>query len=161
MSLRVDLRADGVDHASRGDNGNVLLATFGVPFDAEAATFAVEAAVETGRDLVVANLVELEALPLSLRMGYDSLEYEPELADSLAAPARLAQSLGVHVERLRVKTPRRVQALLELVKEREVSLLVLGPDRSAVKPRLYRRAAAAVRDRLSCLVWLSWDLPAA
>jgi nucleotide-binding universal stress UspA family protein len=160
MSLRLGERTTGFDVAAGGAFGNVLLATFGVPFDAEAAAFAVDSAVEAGRSLIVANIVELEPLPLSLHMGYDSLEYTPELAASLIAPARLAQSLGVRVERLRVKTPRRVIALVELVKERQVSLLVLGPDRNAVKPRLYRKAAAAVRGRLSCLVWLSWDLTA-
>ncbi len=158
MSLQVEVRTEAPGLASSAGSGDVLLATFGVPFDAEAAAFAVDSAVEAGRNLIVANVVELEPLPLSLRMGYDSLEYTPELAASLLAPVQLAQSLGVHVERLRVKTPRRVRSLIELVKERQVSLLVLGPDRNVVKPRLYRKAAAAVRGRLSCLVWLSWDL---
>lgn len=158
MSLQVEVRTEAPGLADSAGSGDVLLATFGVPFDAEAAAFAVDSAVEAGRNLIVANVVELEPLPLSLRMGYDSLEYTPELAASLLAPVQLAQSLGVHVERLRVKTPRRVRSLIELVKERQVSLLVLGPDRDAVKPRLYRKAAAAVRGRLSCLVWLSWDL---
>lgn len=157
MSLVGLTRAASVSAAGGGD-GTVLLATFDVPFDPDAARFAVDSAFEAGRSLVVANVVRLEPLPLSLRMGYDSLEYSPELASSLLAPAERAHSLGVQVERLRVKTPRRVRALVELVKERHVGLLVLGPDRSAVAPRLYRRAAAAVREQLSCLVWVSWDL---
>jgi nucleotide-binding universal stress UspA family protein len=161
MGPGIGLRRAGPGFRSGGSAGNVLLATFDVPFDAEAASFAVDSAVEAGRSLIVANVVKLEPLPLSIQMGYDSLDYAPELAASLVAPAQLAQSLGVHVERLRVKTPRRVDALVEIVLERQVGLLVLGPDRNAVRPRLYRKAAAAVRDRLSCLVWLSWDLPSA
>lgn len=158
MSLHLAQGVTGLDRPGGGGRGSVVLATFGVPFDHEAAVFAVDSAVEAGRDLIVANVVELEPLPLSLRMGYDSLEYPPELAASLVAPAQLAHSLGVRVERLRVKTPRRVPALVELVKERQASMLVLGPDRDAVKPRIYRKAAAAVRNSLSCLVWMSWDL---
>ena len=76
-------------------------------------------------------------------------------ADALRAPAELAHSLGVAVERLRVRSPRPVDALLELVAEREPALLVFGPDRSRVPARRYRKAAKAVRERATCLVWLS------
>jgi nucleotide-binding universal stress UspA family protein len=161
VSLQVGVRRIGGDFPVGGASGNVLLATFDVPFDTEAAVFAVDSAVEAGRSLIVVNVVALEPMPLSVRLGYDRLEYSDEMAESLVAPVKLAQSLGVPVERLRVKTPRRVDALIQIVKEREVGLLVLGPDRKAVRPRLYRKAATAVRDRLSCLVWVSWDLPAA
>lgn len=161
VSLRFGVRRAALGALPSGAAGHVLLATFDAPFDAEASAFAVDSAVESGRSLIVANIVELEPLPLSIRMGYDSLDYTPEMAVSLIAPVQLAQSLGVRVERLRVKSFRRVDALVDLVKERQVSLLVLGPDRSKVRPRLYRKAAEAVRDRLSCLVWLSWDIPPA
>ncbi len=149
----------GGDGSAAGGGGDVLLATFDVPFDVEAARFAVDTAVETGHSLIVANVVELPPLPMSVVLGYDTLDYSPELAASLREPVDLAYSLGVHVERLRVKSFRRVEALVELVKERRIGLLVLGPDRKVVGRRLYNRAARAVRDELSCLVWLSWELP--
>ena len=141
------------------DDGNVLLATFDVPFDSAAAAFAVDAAVESNRTLIIANVVELPPLPMSIAMGSDMLEYTPELAASLLAPAELACSLGVKVERLRVKSFRRVDALVELASERNIRLLVLGPDRDKVSKRLYNKAATAVRERLDCLVWVTWDLP--
>ena len=34
---------------------------------------------------------------------------------------------------------------------------VFGPDRSALRPRRYRKAARAIRDQASCLVWLADD----
>ena len=136
MSLRA--AREHIGPLNSGAGGNVLLATFDVPFDEAAAVFAVDAAVESGQTLIVANIVELEPLPLSIRMGCDSLEYTPQLAASLLAPVELALSLGLRVERLRVKTFRRVDALVELAKERRVNLLVLGPDRTEVRPRLYR-----------------------
>ena len=37
-------------------------------------------------------------------------------------------------------------------------MLVLGPDRRRVSERLYRKAARAVRERLECLVWITWEL---
>jgi hypothetical protein len=141
------------------DDGSVMLATFDVPFDEAASSFAVAAAVDSGRTLVVANVVELPPLPMSVRMGTDLLEYAPELAASLLRPVEMATALGVKVERLRVKSFRRVDALVEVASERSVRLLVLGPDRTRVSRRLYNKAAVAVRERLDCLVWLTWDLP--
>jgi hypothetical protein len=87
-------------------------------------------------------------------MRYDQLPEAPEEADALRAPAELANSLGVRVERLRVKSPRPVAALLELVAERSPGLLVFGPDRRRMRGRAYRKAVKAVRQRASCLVWL-------
>jgi nucleotide-binding universal stress UspA family protein len=156
----VATRAPPLDPPMVQDDGSVLLATFDVPFDEAASSFAVAAAVDSGRTLIVANVVELPPLPLSVRLGSDLLEYTPELAASLLRPVEQASALGVKVERLRVKSFRRVEALLEVASERHVRLLVLGPDRTKVSRRLFNKAAAAVRERLDCLVWLSWDIPA-
>jgi Universal stress protein family len=132
----------------------VLLATLGAPFDPAAAAVAVDAAVESGEPLIVANVVELLPLPLSAMLGHDQVESDED-AESLRAPAELARALGVAVERLRVRSPRPVDALLELVAERDPGLLVFGPDRSRLGRRRYRKAAKAVRERATCLVWLS------
>ena len=133
----------------------MLLATLGVPFDPEACTFAVDAAVEAGQALIVANVVELPPLAMSVKLGYDQLPDTPEEAEAFRAPAALAHSLGVRVERLRVRSPRPVEALLDLTAERRPGVLVFGPDRARIKRRLYRKAAKAIRDRVTCLVWLA------
>ena len=52
-------------------------------------------------------------------------------------------------------SPHPVDALLELVAERNPGLLVFGPDWSLLKPRRYRRAAKKIRERATCLVWLA------
>ena len=96
----------------------VLLATLDVPFDPGATTVAVDAAVESGQPLIVANIAELPPLPLSVVMGYDELEYTEEMERSLREPAQLAQSLGLRVERLKVKSLHPVEAMLELARER-------------------------------------------
>ena len=133
----------------------MLLATLGVPLDPEASVYAVDVAVEAGEPLIVANVVELAPLAMSVNMRYDQLEDEPSVADALRFPAELAQSLGVAVERVRVRSPRPIEALLEFAGEREPGLLVFGPDRSKLRPWRYRRAAKAVRERAPCLVWLA------
>jgi nucleotide-binding universal stress UspA family protein len=132
----------------------VFLATFGVPFDERAAEFAVDSALESGVALIVANVVEIGPLPLSFIMGYDQLPDPPVLAASLRAPAELARSLGVQVERLRVKTLHPISALLDVVAERSPGLLVFGPDRKRMRRFRYWRAARAVRESAPCLVWL-------
>jgi hypothetical protein len=133
----------------------VLLATLGVPFDPDASAFAVDAAVEAGQALIVANVVQLPPLSMSVQLGYDQLPDSPEDEAAFRAPAALAHSLGVEVERLRVRSLRPVEALLELAMERSPAVLVFGPDRSRIKERLYRKAAMAIRDRAACLVWLA------
>ena len=130
-------------------------ATLDVPFDAEATVVAVDAAVEAGQPLIVANIVELPPLPLSIRMGYDQLEYAPEMDASLRAPAELAASLGVRVERLRVRSPHPVEALVQVAHERRPGLLVFGPDRRRLPRRRYARAAKALREDGSWLIWLA------
>jgi nucleotide-binding universal stress UspA family protein len=133
----------------------VLLATLGVPFDPAASTFAVDAAVESGEPLIVANVVELPPLGMSVAMGYDQLPDRPEEAEALRAPAELAHSLGAEVERLRVRSPRPLEALLQLTAERAPGLLVFGPDRTRIRGRTYRKAARLLRQHASCLVWLA------
>jgi nucleotide-binding universal stress UspA family protein len=136
------------------ERGAVLLATLGVPFERAAVELAVDTSLENGQPLIVANVVELPPLPLSVMLGYDQID-DPRDAEAFRAPAELARSLGVTVERLRVKSPRPIEALLQLVAERSPGLLVFGPDRSRLRPRRYRKAARAVRERAACLVWLA------
>ena len=139
--------------AAQGGRG-ILLATIGVPFEPAAAELAVDTAVETGQALVVVNAVEILLSPCSLTLGYDEPESEADAA-ALAAPAVLARSLGVAVERLRLRSPHPVEALVALASERRPSLLVFGPDRARVRARRYRRAARLVRERAPGLVWLA------
>ena len=130
----------------------VVLATLDVPFAEDAAAFAVDSAVESGQPLVLVNAAEVPLAPWAM-LGYGYLERE-ELQDALREPAALAQSLAVNVERLRVCSPHPIDALLEVVAERNPAVLVFGPDRSRLKPRTYRRAAKRIRERVSCLLWL-------
>ena len=133
----------------------ILLATMGAPFDEEAVAVAVDAAVESGEELIVANITRLEPLGLSMIMGYDALEeFTPEVSRSVRRPVRLAAEFGLRVERLRIRSPRPVSALLELVRERQPGLVVFGPDRRRLSRRLYRKATTALRAGIGYLVWL-------
>jgi nucleotide-binding universal stress UspA family protein len=131
----------------------VLLATLDVPYADEAIAFAVDSAVENGQPLVLVNVAEVLPTAYSL-LGYGYVERE-ELQEALRKPVELARSLAVSVERLRVCSPHPVDALLEVVAERDPGLLVFGPDRRRLSGRRYRRAEKAVRERASCLVWVA------
>lgn len=131
----------------------VMLVTFDVPFEAEATELAVDAAVESGQRLIVVNMADLPLGPISLAMHFEYIGTE-EVEDALRAPAELAHSLGVEVERLRVCSPHPVTALLELVTEREPGLLVVGPDRERLRRRTYAKLVKRIRARANCLVWL-------
>jgi len=130
-----------------------MLVTFDVPFEPEATALAVDAAVESGQRLIVVNLAEIPIGPISLAMKYEYVGTQ-EVEDALRAPAELAYSLAVDVERLRLCSPRPVDALLELVAERAPGLLVVGPDRERLKRRTYAKWTKRISERAACLVWL-------
>ena len=132
-----------------------MLVTFDVPVRPDAAALAVDTAVESGQQLVLVNLVELTIRPMTMSWGSDVVVME-DVEDSLRAPAELAASLAVAVERLRVVSPRPLAALLELVFERSPGLLVLGADTRRMRRRAYRKAAEKVREA-ACLVWIPPD----
>jgi hypothetical protein len=158
--MGVDIKDRGTDVSTGGGAAGrpVLLATLGVPLNDEASVFAVDTAVESGQRLVVANVTALEPLRMSIALGYDALpELTPEVSASLRRSAELARSLGVHVERLRVRSPRPLQALVDLVADVRPGLFVFGPDRRALRERRYRKALGAVRDQVTCLVWVPND----
>jgi nucleotide-binding universal stress UspA family protein len=149
---RRSLRED-ISVVSAAAGRPVLLATLDVPFAEDAAAFAVDSAVETGQPLVVVNAVEVPPTPWTL-VGYGYIERD-DLQNELRKPAELACSLAVRVERLRLCSPHPIEALLEIVAERDPGLLVFGPDRSRLKPRTYRRAAKKILAHVTCLVWFA------
>ena len=148
---RTSLREDRSLHAAAGRP--VLLATLDVPFAEDAAAFAVDSAVETGQPLIVLNAAEVSPTPWTL-LGYGYIERD-DLQNELRKPAELARSLAVPVERLRLCSPHPIDALLEIVAERDPGLLVFGPDRSRLKQRTYRRAAKKILAHVTCLVWFA------
>jgi nucleotide-binding universal stress UspA family protein len=152
LTLRRRISREDVSALDRGDRP-VLLATLDVPFSADATEFAIDAAVESGKPLILVNAAEVLPTAYSL-LGYGYVERE-ELQDALREPAELASSLAVRVERLRVCSPHPVDALLEVVAERDPAVLVFGPDRRHLSGRRYRRAERVVRERAPCLVWTS------
>lgn len=138
---------------------SVMLATLGVPLDRDAATFAVDSAVEAGRELIVVNVTVLEPLGLSMILGYDALpEFTPEVSSSLDLAVGLARSLGVGVERVRIRSPRPAEALVQLVHERRPGVLVFGPRTRPGRDRRARRALARIRDEVDCMLWYPSEL---
>ena len=133
----------------------MALATLSVRFDAEAERVAIDGAMETSALLVVVNVLRMRPYPCTMRLlgpGGATLPEEEDL-EPVRATARRAAALGIDTQLLRVTSSRPVQALLEIVRERDASLLVFGPDRARVRERTLRRTAARLRERAPCLVW--------
>ena len=143
--------------AGRAGSRPVMLATLAVPFEPESARIAIQAAMEGGVKLIVVDAVEMPLWLQSMTTRRD-LEDEADRAE-ICAMARHAAALGIEVEHLRVRSPRPVEAVLELCGEREAGLLVLGPDPSRLRPRSFRRAVRRVRKRASCLLWVAGEGP--
>jgi nucleotide-binding universal stress UspA family protein len=137
----------------------IMLVTFDVPVDPHAAELAVDAAVEAGQPLVVVNVVEMPIRPMTSSWGREVVVTE-DVDESLRAPAELARSLAVAVERIKLVSPRPLKALLELVAEREPGLLVVGPDRRRMGRWRLRRVERRICGSAPCLVWIGADLEA-
>src|SRR5690348_1936299 len=151
----------GAGDLGAGGSPVLLVTFFGVPFHPAASELAVGSAVEAGQPLTVANFVELPPLPMSVCLGHDHLDDPPEVEAALRAPAERAHLLGVQVERLLVRSPRPIAALIQLASERRPGLLVLGPEPGRLSERFFRRARRAVREKTDCLVWSADCLPGA
>jgi hypothetical protein len=148
-------RSGPLDETSRHSAAGrpVLLATLDVPFDEDATAFAVDSALENGQPLVIVNAAEVLLTPWMF-LGYGYVERD-DLQNELRKPADLARSLAVRVERLRVCSPHPIEALLQLVVERNPGVLVFGPDRSRLKTRTYRRAVKKINECATCLIWVA------
>jgi hypothetical protein len=134
----------------------VMLATLSVRIDPEAERFAIETALETGARLLIVNLLTLPPYPATIMLArqYATLPHEEDI-EAVRASAARAQAQGVATELLRVTSRRPLQALLELVAERNVGLLALGPDVRRTPRWLLALASARVRRRAGCLVWIA------
>ena len=136
----------------------VMLATLAVPFEPDSARVAIQAAMEGGVKLIVVDAVEMPFWPQSMATRHAELE-EPSDRQAIRRLVEQTAALGIEVEHLRVRSPRPVEALIELAGEREAGLLVLGPDPSRLRPRSFRRAVKRIRKRASCLLWVAGEGP--
>jgi hypothetical protein len=137
----------------------VVLATLSVRVDPSAERMAIDSALEAGVPLIIANLLPLRPFPNTLATvgpAGMNLPYEEDLEAVRATGARAA-ALGVQTELLRVTTRRPLQALLEVVREREAGLLVFGPDLSRTNRLRFRWVAKRLRREADCLVWIAPD----
>ncbi len=157
--MKLQDRAGTVVGADTGVSSSrpVMLVTFDVPVRSDAAAVAVDSAVESGQPLLLVNVVDLPMRPMTASWGQEVVVLE-DVDASLRAPAELAHSLAVAVERLRIVSPRPVTALLELVAERLPGLLVVGPDRRRIGRWRLRRAERRICRSAPCLVWTGADL---
>ena len=144
-------------HVERTRARPVVLATMAVRVHPSAERMAIDSAIEAGVPLLVVNLLPLPPYPRTLMLvGPEgtTLPHEEDL-DALRATAARAAELGVKTELLRVRTRHAVNALLEILHERDAGLLVFGPQLGRIGRLRFRRAARRVRREADCLVWVA------
>jgi nucleotide-binding universal stress UspA family protein len=146
---RFHARAPETGDRDRRRRRPVVLATISVPVDPEAERTAVEAALETGAALIVADLFWLPPTVATVLRG--DLEAVRETAARAAA-------CGIRTELvIKVCGLGPARALVRLAREREAGLVVLGPDRRRTGRRRFGRTAKVVCEGLDCLVWTALD----
>jgi hypothetical protein len=137
----------------------VVLATMAVRVHPSAERMAIDSAIEAGVPLLVVNLIPLPPYVRTMVLigpAGTTLPHEEDL-EAVRATARRAADLGVRTELLRVRTRHAVNALLEVLHERDAGLLVFGPDLGLVGRLRFRAAARRVRREADCLVWVAPD----
>lgn len=136
----------------------MLLATLSVRIDPVAERVAIESALETRARLVIANMLWLPAYPATLMLApqYATLPHEEDL-EAVRATANRAAALGVNTQLLRVSSRRPLVALVEVVREQNAGLVVLGPDPRRMSRLRFRLAARRIRREQGCLVWIGPD----
>jgi nucleotide-binding universal stress UspA family protein len=137
----------------------VVLATMSVRVDPSAERMALDSALEAGVPLVIVNLLPLRPYPTTFGLlGAEgmTLPHEEDL-EAVRDTAERAATLGVKTELLRVTSRRPVQALMEVVRERDAGLLVFGPDLRLTSRWRFRLTAKRVRREADCLVWVAPD----
>jgi nucleotide-binding universal stress UspA family protein len=137
----------------------VVLATMSVRVDPSAERMALDSALEAAVPLVIVNLLPLRPYPTTFGLlGAEgmTLPHEEDL-EAVRETAVRAATLGVKTELLRVTSRRPVQALMEVVRERDAGLLVFGPDLRLTGRWRFRLTAKRVRREADCLVWVAPD----
>ena len=136
----------------------VILATLSVRVDPNAERVALESALETGTNLIVANMLPLQAYPMTYILAPDqlTLPHEEDL-EAVRATAQRAAEQGIPTELLRITSRRPLAALIELIRERRPGLVVLGPDVTRTPGWRLWLAARRVRRQADCLVWIGPD----
>jgi nucleotide-binding universal stress UspA family protein len=161
MSLGSRLQPDspqGVVVGGGARSRPVVLATLAVPFDSEAARVAMQAAMESNSTLVIVDAVERPFWPLAASMRHADIEHEDD-RELIRRFVGHAAALGLRVEHLRIRSPRPVEALIEVAGERDAGLLVFGPDPARLRPRFFSRVVKRIRKRASCLLWIAGEGP--
>jgi nucleotide-binding universal stress UspA family protein len=135
-----------------------MLATLAARIDPAAERMAIETALETGARLLVANVVRLPPYRVSLALHGPSGAVLPheDAREAVRAAAQRAADLGLETELLKVFSKHPSRALGEVARERDVALVVVGPDASRVRRFAIRRAVRSLRDA-NCLVWVAPD----
>lgn len=133
------------------ERGPVMLISFDIGFDERAIAFAVESALESGGELMVTLAVTLPTANANAaarrHLG------DPVVREQMDSIVQTARDAGANARAHVYNSPRPLNVLFGVLRERRVGLLVFGPDRRRYGRLRFRWHLHRIRRGADCLVW--------
>ena len=135
----------------RTERHPVMLVSFDVSFDAAAVEAAIESAVQANSELMVCLAVTLPVANANAAarrtMG------NPVVREEIREILVRARAAGANARQLVYNSPRPLSATIDITRNREIGLLVFGPNRRIYGRLRFRLHLRRLRRKANCLVW--------
>lgn len=152
MSTGVRDRAPDATRArEQPERRPVMLVSLDIGFDDAAIETAVEAAIEANSTLLVCLGVQLPVgnanAAARRHMG------DPVVREQIAEILVVARTAGAKAQMVTYNSPRPISVLIDVVRDRNIGLLVFGPNRKRYGRLRFRLHARKLRRSVDCLFW--------
>lgn len=135
----------------RTERRPVMLVSFDISFDDAAVEAAIESAVQANSELMVCLAVTLPVANANAAarrtMG------NPVVREEIREILVRARAAGANARQLVYNSPRPLSATIDITRNREIGLLVFGPNRRIYGRLRFRLHLRRLRSKANCLVW--------
>lgn len=135
----------------RTERHPVMLVSFDISFDEAAIEAAIESAVQANSELMVCLAVTLPVANANAAarrtMG------NPVVREEIREILVRARAAGANARQLVYNSPRPLSATIDITRNREIGLLVFGPNRRIYGRLRFRLHLRRLRRKANCLVW--------
>lgn len=135
----------------RTERHPVMLVSFDISFDDAAVETAIESAVQANAELMVCLAVTLPVANANAaaRRTMGNPVVREEILEILAR----ARAAGANARQLVYNSPRPLSATIDVTRNRDIGLLVFGPNRKLYGRLRFRLHLRRLRRKANCLVW--------
>lgn len=129
----------------------VMLVSLDIAFDEAAIETAIEAALEANSELFVCLGIQLPVgnanAAARRHMG------DPVVREQIKEIVAVARAAGAKAQMLTFNSPRPTTVLIDVVRDRDIGLLVFGPNRRRYGRLRFRLHTRKLRRNVDCLFW--------